>query len=764
MKLPSLPNKTRPRRIQEVAFGGVNYSENFNEGEWEATRNISCALFPSVIPRAGRNVVSQEDGATAVYVFDKLAKVVGTYFYWDGQIVTEEKGGVQVPVTLSPGKKQFAKVGDILCIFPDGAFFNVATGEFESTESTAVIPNRESLAVEGNTITIYSGGGINYHRTENGETITGRGQIKEHREDYIAKVWVSRDQNTEPHQIPINRVTTYPYNSDFNQADYVFPFYGERNSNYKYESYQAIGLKSEQKNFWPGVQRTYWTLTYGVPFSPSSADMSARGTISGWEEMTQQQYSECAADINRVSVVSGQSTTLKYLNQLEEDDKLSETNVDNYYTKRVVETINRDQYIDYAIENSMSPSFRRYDVHYYYTGITTGIYEGLYVGTQLNIPGDLAAAGIDESGVSVILSRGETSIDATFDSVSVADNVTTITFLEDISALTSEMGPITIQRVSGAYGFEYITASGNRLWAVKGDRIYASKWGDPTDFESSTGTQVDPWQTQISSDGEWTGMIEYSGNVLCFKEDMLHMVMGTLPENYRCYDYNVAGIKKGCAESAVIINEVLYYYGIEGVYRYSGNVPVLITQNFGLRVYNDAVAGSDGIRYYISAKGDSWDMHVYDTVKGIWMREDELEVIQFAKYLGKLYALTTDGRFIMLGNGDMRSIDTSLDGDETYFLWSMKSTPFYEDTFNRKYHTKLIIRMEMFPLSSFSVSVSYDGGDDMEIFRSQVSTGHRVMVVPVLPRRCDAFRLKIEGTGNFILRGIAREYSEGREY
>ena len=760
MKLPSLPNKTKPRRIQEVAFGGVNYSENFNEGEWEATRNISCALFPTIIPRAGRNVVSQEDGATAVYVFDKLAKVVGTTFYWDGV----PKG------TVSPGKKQFAKVGDILCIFPDGAFFNVVTGEFESTESTVIIPNRESLAVEGSTITIYSGGGINYHRTENGETITGRGQIGS-KSSLEAKAWVSSYPDGVPQLTPLNQVDTYPRTADFYQADYVFPFYGEDDSDYKYNSYQAINLTSEEKEFWPGVRRTYWTLTYGVPFSSGSDDMVAVGTISGWEEMTQQQYSECAADINRVSVVSGQSTTQKYLNELKVNDKLSETHVDNYYTKRVVETIDRVQYIDYALEHTTSwgdpnsPSkYKSYKIHYYYTGITTGIYEGVNNGTPLNIPGDLNDADIDEEGVSVVISRGETSIDATFDSVSVADNVTTITFLEDISALASEMGPITIQRVSGAFGFEYITASGNRLWAVKGDRIYASKWGDPTDFESSTGTQVDPWSTQISSDGEWTGIIEYSGNVLCFKEDMLHMVIGTLPENYRCYDYNVAGIKKGCAESAVIINEVLYYYGIEGVYRYSGNVPTLITQNFGLRVYNDAVAGSDGIRYYISAKGDSWDMHVYDTVKGIWMREDELEVIQFARYLGKLYALTTDGRFIMLGNGDMRSIDTSLDGDETYFAWSMKSTPFYEDTFNRKYHTKLIIRMEMFPFSSFSVSVSYDGGDDMEIFRSQVSTGHRVMVVPVLPRRCDAFRLKIEGTGNFILRGIAREYSEGREY
>ena len=106
MRLPKLP-RAGAYRTENVAFGGVNYSESFREGEWSETENVSAAALPAITPRAGRETVAEGQGASAVFTYgESLGAVKGGGFYWDG----ERKG------TVTPGEKQFALVGGLLCI------------------------------------------------------------------------------------------------------------------------------------------------------------------------------------------------------------------------------------------------------------------------------------------------------------------------------------------------------------------------------------------------------------------------------------------------------------------------------------------------------------------------------------------------------------------------------------------------------------------------------------------------------------------------
>ena len=47
----------------------------------------------------------------------------------------------------------------------------------------------------------------------------------------------------------------------------------------------------------------------------------------------------------------------------------------------------------------------------------------------------------------------------------------------------------------------------------------------------------------------------------------------------------------------------------------------------------------------------------------------------------------------------------------------------------------------------------------------QWSAGHgQTKVIPLLPRRCDRFRIRLSGEGNILLRSLTRDYTLGSEY
>ena len=114
MKLPNLPYSDSRMKQAMLAFGGVDYTPGAEPGQWEETENVSCREYPALVPRESREIVETHDGATALYVYDKIAEVIGTGFYYDGVYKCE----------VSPGRKQIVKVGDLIVMYPDKLYYN----------------------------------------------------------------------------------------------------------------------------------------------------------------------------------------------------------------------------------------------------------------------------------------------------------------------------------------------------------------------------------------------------------------------------------------------------------------------------------------------------------------------------------------------------------------------------------------------------------------------------------------------------------------
>lgn len=298
---------------------------------------------------------------------------------------------------------------------------------------------------------------------------------------------------------------------------------------------------------------------------------------------------------------------------------------------------------------------------------------------------------------------------------------------------------------------EYICESENRLWGVDAQGvIHASALGDPTNFSIFAGVSTDSYAVAVGSDGAWTGITAYSGSVLAFKERVVHKVIGSYPAEYAVYTYDLPGIQAGCHKSAAVLGEVLYYKARDGVYAYTGGTPYRVSQALGERRFQAAVAGVWERSLYLSMQeegaqeGEGWGLWTLDTAAGLWMREDESHILDFAEADGILYALTPGGVY-----------QTPAEGERV--AWRAEFAPFCEDTQSRKRHDRLLLRLELEEGAWAQALVRRDGGSWERAWRGTGERG-RSFLIPLFPRRCDAFQVCLEGEGGFVLRGMTWEY------
>ena len=331
----------------------------------------------------------------------------------------------------------------------------------------------------------------------------------------------------------------------------------------------------------------------------------------------------------------------------------------------------------------------------------------------------------------------------------------TIIFDRDLfPEVGAEAGAVTISRKVPS--LQVVCESNNRLWGAEDNTIYASALGDPTNIFTYDGLDTGSYAVPVASEGAFTGCCGFGNSVLFWKEDKLHKILGAYPSQYTMYEYNVPGVKLGSEQSLVNINEVLYYHGRDGVYRYSGGAPDLASDVFGMRRFEEASAGTAEGRYYISMKdrkSGAWGMWVYDTLKGLWVQEDDTQAMNFAADEGKLYCI--GGSKLMCLNPD--------DSGEV-FEWSATTTRMDEVFHNRKCYSKLLLRAELLEDSAWlQVDISCDGEPFKRVYTSRDKAA-KTLAIPIMPKRCDSFRIRLSGEGKFIIRSLVREFGIGSEY
>ena len=153
-----------------------------------------------------------------------------------------------------------------------------------------------------------------------------------------------------------------------------------------------------------------------------------------------------------------------------------------------------------------------------------------------------------------------------------------------------------------------------------------------------------------------------------------------------------------------------------------------------------------------------WGLYIYDSLLGIWLREDSLHAVSFAAVDGELFCLDSDGRLIALTG--------SIGTPETGVNWSAESGIMYFLQPEHKYLHRLSLRLTMGAGSSVKAEIEYDSSGEWETAGQLSNTGTerpRAMELPLLPLRCDHLRLRISGSGDVRLHALHRYLETGSE-
>ena len=318
---------------------------------------------------------------------------------------------------------------------------------------------------------------------------------------------------------------------------------------------------------------------------------------------------------------------------------------------------------------------------------------------------------------------------------------------------TSVTQNITLTAKRSAPDMDFICESNNRIWGCSSDKheIYGSKLGDPTNWQSFEGISTDSYAATVGSDGDFTACIGHMGYVLFFKEHTIHKLFGSKPSNFQLNTNGMSGVRAGCEKSLQIINETLYYVGRDGVYSYDGSTPYLISKAFGQMRLQNAVAGQQDNKLYLSAtNGEKYRVYVYDPQTTFWTVESD-EQFKYTVFDGNL--LYADS------SGNLRHIK----GGTEVFQWYLESGDIREQTLNNKYISKLLFN---FWLASDTVVNVYIKWDDEPIWehKGQISSDiNNTYTLPIIPRRCNKFRYRIEGRGEFKLIALGRYLEDASE-
>lgn len=366
---------------------------------------------------------------------------------------------------------------------------------------------------------------------------------------------------------------------------------------------------------------------------------------------------------------------------------------------------------------------------------------GLSAGDSLLWDGTSLTATVGGAETPLAVVEGETGIPLAFESCPCDYGEESVTVVREVPDM------------------EHLCAVNNRLWGCKGDTIYGSKLGDPFNFSVFDGVATDSFSVESGSPGEFTACCAYLGYPVFFKEDRVYKVYGAKPAEFSLVASVTRGVAEGSGKSLAVAGETLFYLSPGGIAAYNGGVPTLFYEEFAGMHFHHGVGGGDGRKYFLSVldEGEHSHLFVYDTVNGLWCREDGTAAKAFWNRENALYMAD--------GEGDIYAVSGELPPGqaEDTVLWMAEFGDFTLNSPDKKWITKVQLRLELGAGAEAQLWFSPDGGLWETVAPLQTADTLRSCCLPLIPRRCDRFRLRLTGKGECALHSLAVEYGTGSE-
>ena len=227
------------------------------------------------------------------------------------------------------------------------------------------------------------------------------------------------------------------------------------------------------------------------------------------------------------------------------------------------------------------------------------------------------------------------------------------------------------------------------------------------------------------------------------------------------------------------VNDVVFYNSVVGIMAYEGGSPYLISDKLGKK-FKYVVGGTDGHKYYASIRTKDLgpELMVLDVERGVWHKEDEPILKDTCQIDNRMYFIEHESEsmtcsdslicdsYLLVGSGEPSSGAVKIVNpvNETEIAedveWSAVFGPFDEYIENRKIYSRILLRLKRDEDSEVSVYISENEGawELVQKFDPAKTGGD---YIPIIPRRCDRYSIKIEGIGKCSIKSLTRKVRRG---
>ena len=324
----------------------------------------------------------------------------------------------------------------------------------------------------------------------------------------------------------------------------------------------------------------------------------------------------------------------------------------------------------------------------------------------------------------------------------------------------------------------YVIEAQNRLWGCKYgtvngklvNEIYASALGRFDVWHKFAGVSTDSYAASVGSDGRWTGAVNYQGYPLFFKEDRMHKVYVSASGAHRIQEYTMRGVQPGGAKSLAVVNGVLFYKARDCVCAYDGSgAPTDVSEKLNLDSLSrpgstTSIAAAYRDKYYLYLQMSTPPgsrLLVLDTRRGTWYRESlpSGSITDFTEHFGSLLC-AAGGIEEIAHDNQVSDLGDTEEGD---VAWSCETGLIGYSTVEQKYVSRFNIRMSLARDAYMDVLVQYDSDGVWHNQGRIQGVGTRTFMLPVRPRRCDHFRIRLEGSGDVRIYSFAKIFEAGSD-
>lgn len=323
----------------------------------------------------------------------------------------------------------------------------------------------------------------------------------------------------------------------------------------------------------------------------------------------------------------------------------------------------------------------------------------------------------------------------------------TIVFDDGALIETIEAGEITIKREIP--DFTCACVHENRLWGCAGNTIYASKLGDPYNFNVYKMLSTDSYAIESNSSGDFNACISYGTYCIFFKENSIYKIYGSRPSNFQLVESLGGGMRKDQKNSIVNVGAEIFYCGSGGIFSFYGGMPRSISEKIDNIPMKNPSGGSDGKCYYIAAdvQGER-KLFAYDIEKGLWSVCGKSDAQSFAYYNGKLHICAHSGFYTLSEERDLEN------------EWYITLHPFDEKYHKTKNYSRLWVICELEENAWIKVETKKDD-ENWTQAAVRYSKKKEYLNIPLTICKCHSLSLRISGKGKCKLNQIVREFSVG---